>query len=387
MKKLLFIILASLAVTACKVDPKEELAGYYDCELSFPANAQSHPKSLELQAALEKQIERGFPGATMLVKSPEGLFMGAAGKADIGLDVDMEICHKHLVASISKVYTATVTYALVDQGLLDLDKTAADYLDQKWMSRLANADIATLKHLLGHRSGIPDYLETAKFDLDMINDPYSDWDQEDQIAYAFDVDAYFAPDAEYYYSNTNFVLLGMVAEKVSGKPLGQLYREYIFSKLDLKNSYYDAENPIPPGTVKGYIDLFTNGNVIDNESIYQNELHNGDGGIATNTQDMMLFFEGLRSGKLLSEASYAQMTDWFPLDDWGDQIKNGYGLEYYDTPLGEAYGHTGGIYGFISIMLYIPERDMTFIIYLNAMAGTLAGAASDIIDEMYEVVK
>lgn len=323
----------------------------------------------------------------MLVQSPEGLFMGTAGKADIAMDVNLEPCHKHLIASISKVYTATVTYKLIEQGLISLDGKATDYLTYDWIDRLANADKATIAQLLSHQSGIFDYLQPAAFDLEIINAPYKGWNKEDQIKYALDQDAYFDPGVDYSYSNTNFVLLGMIAEAVSGKPLGQLYREFIFAPLELKNSYYDESDPIPAGTAKGYLDLYTNGNVINNESLYQNELYNADGGIATNVQDMLTFFTALRTGRIISEDSYKKMTDWFPLLDYGDQTANGYGLEYFDSPIGEGFGHTGGIYGFTSIMLYVPDRDMTFIAIVNSIGGELDGLARDLQDASFDLIQ
>jgi D-alanyl-D-alanine carboxypeptidase len=383
MKKTALCILLALMVASCKIDPKAEMADYYTCELSAEDPGDSHPKSLEFEAMLNEYVNRGLPGAVLLVDGPEGFFMEAAGMADVGLDVRMEPCHKLLIASISKMYTATVVYRLVDDGMIDLEKTAADYLNQDWIDRLANADEATLKQLLAHQSGIPDYLQPTAFDLEMINAPYKDWGVEDQMEYALGKAADFSPGTSYNYSNSNFVLLGLVAEAVSGKSLRQLYTEFIFAPLGLKNSYFDVEEPIPSGTAKGYVDLYSNGNIIEFESVYQNELYNGDGGIAATAQDMLIYFDALRGGQLISADSWAQMTTWFPLEGWGSQTFNGYGIELYDTEAGPGWGHTGGIYGFSSIMLYFPEKNTTMILLVNGLAGKIGDIESELLDAVF----
>jgi len=137
------------------------------------------------------------------------------------------------------------------------------------------------------------------------------------------------------------------------------------------SAYYSNDNIIKDDTVKGYVDLYGNGQYAESTFLYRDELGTADGGIGINAYDLGIFYENLLKGNIISEASLNQMTDWFDLpNDWVDEdfghFQNGMGLEHNKTPYENSVGHTGGIDGFLSIAQYFPESDKTFILLVNS---------------------
>lgn len=378
-----------LLFAACKREIVPVEASFYDCEVSFADSSDVHPKAAALQSLLQEKVAEGLPGAIMLVKDADGLWIGADGYADVGHQIPMEKCHKHLIASISKPFTAAVIFKLVEEGLISLDQKSTDFLESSFTSRIANAEEATIKQMLAHTSGIPDYLDGINYDLAIFNQPYWKWEQEAILKFAFVRKATNAPGEAYYYSNTNYTLLGMIIEEVTGLSLSQAYQQYVFDPLGL-DSYYDIDPAIPPGTVKGHLDVYSNGELMQSEHLYENELRTGDGGISASAYDLMVFIESLMDGKLVNDSSLSQMTDWFPVfgpayNDY-DQSQNGYGLEYFITPAGDAIGHTGGIYGFSSVVHYFPEKDMTFVLLVNGVGGKISEIDGALTMKAFELI-
>ena len=367
MKKLVYVLLM-LVLLSCGQDA-DLPATYYECQFAFPDSSLNHPKAAIYQDILDRNRKKGIIGAAMMVKDADGVWLGSSGKADLSANVDVAPCNRFLIASISKSFTATTIFKLVDQGLLTINDPVNRWISREITDNLANANESTVKQLLNHTSGIPDYI-TLQYDLDRINVEDNKWRQEDILKYAYGKKATHNVGETYYYSNTNYLLLGMIIEKVSGLILSKAYKSLLFSPLGLESAHYSTTHPIPTGTVKGYIDLYGNGQYAESQFLYEDELNTGDGGIAINAYDLGVFFESLLNGKVVSSESLEVMTTYEDLpSDWVDEdfghFKNGHGLEYNKTPYGNSVGHTGGIDGFASIAQYFPEQNATFILLIN----------------------
>ena len=371
MKKLTITLVTCCLLVFCFSCEKDEVFEpvKYECDFTFPDSSELHPNASVYQTILDNNIKQGLVGATLLVKDSHGLWMGASGKSDIASSIEVQPCNRFLIASISKVFTASAIFRYIDEGLISLEDPVNQWLDEDVVAKVANTDKATIGQLLNHTSGIPDYY-TLQYLLDILNKKHNKWLHEDILEYAYGLDANNAPGEAYYYSNSNYLLLGMILENVSGLPLDRVYEEEIFIPLILTSAYFDMEDPIPADVVKGYADLYGNGQLVESEFLFKDELGTGDGGIVMNNYDLAMFFEGLMKGDLVSFESLGQMTDWFDLPEgWGyDALsftQNGSGLQHYTTPYGNAVGHTGSIYGFYSIAQYFPEQDATFILLTN----------------------
>ncbi len=361
---LLFNLLIITIFFGCTDDPAVP-SDTYACDI--PDDAQTdHPDAGRLQMALEEATANGLIGQVAVIRNNEGTFMGAAGKADLASDIDMEVCHRMIIASCTKTFTATLIFQLAEEGLIDLNEPVSTYLPAAWIARTGNAHRASILQVLSHRSGIPDYY-TARFELDRLDKFSNHFTGLDILAYTDDLEPEFEPGTTYSYSNTNYLLLGLVIEQILNTNLDNAFREAFFEPLGMASASFPDGSP--DDMIKGY-GAITDDRVIETERLYGDELGSGDGGLVMNTYDLATFIRALGSGQLLSPTSFAQMTDWFDLPDyWTDSdygfSRNGFGLEYYQTPHGPAFGHFGGVDGFNSIMLYFPEQQTTFATMIN----------------------
>ncbi|MEL6193740.1 MAG: serine hydrolase [Bacteroidota bacterium] len=385
-KLISYILLLTLSVSAISC-AEEELAptGALVCQTSaFPTN--THPKANEFQAIIDKYGAEGIAGQSLMVDGPSGFWLGTAGKADIASDTDMQSCHKLIIASCTKTFTASIIFLLVEEGRLNLSDKLSDYLPAELLDDVANAKEAEIQFILSHRSGIPDFY-TNEFELDRLNTFHNNFSQEDMLDYTRGRKAETTIGGEYSYSNTNYLLLGMLLEEVLGKPLAQIYEERLFIPLGLDDSDFVSE--VPDDLASGYFPY--NGNALyEAERLYGDELGSADGGIISTAYDMGRFMKMLAEGEVVNSQSLQKMTDWFDIPDEGDEddetkfTRNGFGLEYYETPEGITYGHTGAVDGFYTLMFYFPEQQTTFIYQING--GTNFDAWLDAVDELRKVL-
>lgn len=363
-QKIIFIISTVLVLHACE-KPVLLDKSIYDCSLSFADESASHPDINALQSAIDL-IPEHVVGVQAGVKMNGKVWIGAAGMADIPNNVPMEKCHMLMVGSISKLFTTTLIYQLQDEGLLSIDDLAREYLSQDLISELANTDQATLKHLLNHTSGIPDYLAVKAF-VDAINIDNYLLTQEEKLAYAFGKNATNDVGEAYSYSNSNYVLLGLIIENLRGMDLWDAVDEFIVQPLNLTNTKMGTEmDPIPEGTARPYI-ATRNGKFMD---IMQNAVADaatGDGGMSTNMQDLIVFIEALFTGQLTSLEAVEQMKE---VTDVGERFDAGVGIEIFTSEDGRVgYGHSGSTSAYNAFTAYFPEEDAILAWGFNAVSS------------------
>lgn len=366
MNKSLFLLLL-LSLFACQ-EAEQIGPEIYECTLSFPDNSATHPQNTELTAALSL-LPSISPGVQIAVTSHTGTHWTAAqGMANIPEQVALEPCHKHMIGSISKVYTSVLVLQLQDEGILSIDDPLRDWLDASLIGEIENADQVSLKQLLNHTSGIRDYLAAEQY-LNALNQPYFRETQSEKLRYVYGKSAYHTPGERYTYSNTNYVLLGLVVEKARNMPLWEVVKQHITDPLGLDNTEMGThDQPLPTGTVRPY--GYSRKQYRDIMSLAVSDGATGDGGIASNMQEVNAFAEALFSGQLLSEAAFKQMTqeliiitDENEMDfpNWPDE-GYGLGISLWNTPYGKAYGHTGGTSSFDTYWFYFPEKQISLSI-------------------------
>jgi len=379
-KSLFGILIVALFITSCEKNVVLPLDNY-SCDAPFQDTSNIHPNASKYQSILETYRKNGLVGAVLLVKDKHGLWVGADGKADIASGIDVKPCNQFLIASISKVFTSAAVYRYIDKGVLSLEDPINKWIEESITNKVENANEAQIKHLLAHTSGIVDYY-TLQMVLDNANNTFNDWTKEEILTFVYGKKATNAVGEAYYYSNTNFLLLSMILERASGLSFEEVYQQEVFDPLGLSSAYYSETQFIPDGCVKGYFDLYGNGQFVESDFFYEDELGiGGDGGIAINAYDIAHFFEQLMTSNLLTSTSLAEMTNWFDLPEayhWEPygQTENGFGIEKFNTQYGYAVGHSGGIAGFSSLALYFPEDEMTYVFLTNSI-GNEAGNDSE----------
>jgi D-alanyl-D-alanine carboxypeptidase len=269
------------------------------------------------------------------------------------------------IASMSKTFVAVTALLMAEDGLLDLDDPAVDYLPEEVVTNIANLEGesgVTLRQLLAMQSGIDDYLGTEAFWAKVEDDPTFAWTTPEALTYGYGMEALFAPGEQVSYSNTNYLLIQLALEEAGDAPLHELVRDYILDPLAMTNTYTQAFEAAPRADdsilVNGYLDIEGDG-IIDDVSGVNDGFGLGDGALVSTTADLTTFYRALLADRtLLSDESLAEMMT-FAEDDFGGY---GLGLAQWETDHGTAYGHSGGVVGFLSIGVYLPDADVTIMV-------------------------
>jgi len=374
MNKLLILLMAILFLYACRegenIDPS-----FYTCEFSFPDSSLTQPEHQQYQNLLDEIISNGVVGITMSVYKPQsGMWVGAGGMADLHNTVSMQPCNISRVGSTVKMYTAVTVLKLQEEGKLNLDDKITDYLDGDVIDKIENADEATIRQLLQHSSGIYNYIQNLVFQTASTNDLIREWKPEDLLQYAYHKNAYFPPGDDVAYSNTNYIMLGMLIEKIEGKPFYDVFEEKLFSPLGLTLTQFAAEDPVPDGIVRGYIDLYSNLQVLESTYFSGWDYYTADGGLISNPYDMNRFFLELMRGHVINTNSLDEMQTWITPKEQDSEffpIQYGLGIFRIETPQGIAYMHSGDAIGYYANMIYFPDDSTTIVYAVNSNYGKI----------------
>lgn len=250
---------------------------------------------------------------------------------------------KYRIGSITKMFTATLVFQLVEAGKLKL----TDTLD-KFFPNIPNASKITVANLLNHRSGLYNFTGDADYRTWMTQ-PKT---QNEMLAVISKSKPDFEPNAKADYSNSNYVLLGYIVEKAGKKSYQTLLKEKITSKIGLTNTSLGGKTNA--NADESYSYNFTGDWKPATET--DMSIPGGAGAIISTPTDLTKFIEALFGGKLISENSLNQMKT----------VTEGYGMGMFQYPLDgkKAFGHTGGIDGFNSMLIYVPEEKLS-IAYIS----------------------
>jgi D-alanyl-D-alanine carboxypeptidase len=283
------------------------LAPMFGCSPTTPADVEEG-----LESALEKVVRKDdqVRHAVLHVASPTLGLNGtwAQGVANTNVDVPMTADTPFLSASVGKLFTATTVFTLVDDGLLDLDVPITTWLDDARVDQLpveGDPRDLTLRHLLTHRSGLPDYFggsgEAARVDgappvLELlVEEPDRSWTPDRTVAYATD---HFAPVGRpgegFAYSDTNYDLIGLVVEAATERSFTSVVRERVLDPLALEQTWYHQVEEPPAGTPALADAWIEEHNIVGTPAL---SVDWAGGGLATTTSDLALFLRALEEGR------------------------------------------------------------------------------------------
>ncbi len=361
MKRLFLMAILLMGMLACVKVPIEHTA---DCTYT-PGNP--HPKALAYQAVLDEYTTKGLPGIVALVRDSQGLWVGTAGKADIGKNIPMRPCIISKAASITKTFIGTLALKLASAGKFSLDDPISKWLPAEVVTHVKNVNGATIRQLLNHTTGIAEVIEDSKFYLSVLNNPSREWTEADLIKFVYDDDPVFPLGTDVSYSNTNFLLLAMVIEASTGRDHAELLNEMVIQPLNLSNTYYYWHNPVPKNVAQGYFDLYNNGTIL-NVTNFNTGSGNGYGGVYSNVFDLQTFIEALvRNKTVLSSDMLTQMLT-FTKPEGTTNRANGLGIfkDFLErAPDQYAYGHRGRDLGYTADLFWFPEKDYTMAYLIN----------------------
>lgn len=309
-------------------------------------------------AVLTKYIPVDGPGAAVIVsQNGQVLFQGAAGLANIEHDVKLTTGSVFRLGSITKQFTAAAIMMLQEQKKLSI----TDDIHQYVPSFPTEGNTVTIEHLLTHTSGIANYTNDHDLFEREIQVPVS----LDQMLVRFEEHPMILKTGEAMrYSNTGYVLLGKIIEVASGQSYSNFIEQEIFKKLEMKSSRYGGFQIIP-NRANGY-DMSPQGLV--NASHIDMTWPHAAGSLLSTVGDLDIWFKALRSGKLISKESYQQMVTPFKLND-GSLSNYGFGLGIQKLNQYDAISHSGGIPGFVTHAIYLPEEDLYIAVLTNLSSG------------------
>ncbi|MGB8984409.1 MAG: serine hydrolase domain-containing protein [Anaerolineales bacterium] len=330
-----------------------------------------------LQAILDEDVNRiRVPGLQAFVRTPEGkTWSGTSGTTDLARDHLLRRDHVLRVGSVTKTFTAVLILKLVEEGRLSLDDPI-----EKWFPGFPSAEAITVRHLLNQSSGIPEII--PKVMLKSII-PSTSWEPEELVDIVDEEKPNFAPGSRFEYSNTNYILLGRIAEEASGKPAVQLLHEQIIDPLDLEHTYFIPYEKAPVELVPGFdrdISSFPGMlNISPDNSSWATAAFTS-GALASTADDLGVFYESLFAGSLLPPSKMTEMTTFIPASNPGFSEQTGYGLGLMQLEVDgqELIGHVGQFMGSTAIAMYAPDKHYLIVVTSNLSNASLVEVLADL---------
>lgn len=300
-------------------------------------------------------FDKDGPGGTVLaVKGDSVIYRDAFGKANIELDVKMKPGDDFRIGSITKQFTACAILKLAEEGKLSLQnsitKFIPDYPTQGYS--------ITIEHLLTHTSGIKNYTGIPKLDVNMKR---IDISPKELIDFFKNEPLDFEPGTQFRYSNSGYILLGYIIEKVSGKAYGEYIADNFFKVLGMEHSFYDDPSAIINGRVNGYKKF--NG-TYKNADFLSMTLPYAAGSLVTNIDDLYKWYRSLINYTIVSKKSVQQAFTSYKLSN-GKQTGYGFGWEVGNIQGAYAVKHVGRINGFVTFALFLPREKILVFIFSN----------------------
>ena len=343
--------------------------------------APSAPGALEarLQATFDELHKAGqFPGGTAGIALPDGRVLAlAVGVSDRAAGTRMKPTDRLLLGSVGKTYVSAVALQLVHEGRFALDDPISKYLgSEPWFTRLPNAAKITVRQLMTHTSGLVRYELNPKFTADLSASPDKTWTPEERLSYLFDARAPFEPGEGWDYSDTNYIVLGMIIERTGGGPYYEQLRKRILGPFGLQDTV-PVESRTVPGLVQGYAGANnpfggTDEMIKDGRFAVNPQFEWTGGGLAVTASDLAKWAKLLYEGKAVDPSLMDDLLDGVPAR-LGPETKYGLGVIIRPTALGVTYGHSGFMPGYQTDVMYFPALKTAIAVQVNSSVPRSTG--------------
>ena len=326
----------------------------------------------ELQLKLDEWHKAAkFPGATLGVVLPNGESFGlAVGYSDRDAKMPMKPDDRMLAGSTGKTFAAATALQLVKEGKIDLDAKVEKYLgSEPWFARLPNAKDITVRQLMNHTSGLVRYEFKDQFTKDLTANPDKVWKPAELIAYLLGEKAPFEAGKGWDYSDTNYIVLGMIIEKVTGKRFYDEANRRVVKPLRLLNTI-PQDGPRIKGLVQGYAGANNpfggrDAMITDGKFAINPQFEWTGGGWASTSEDLARWAKMMYEGKAFDASLVPVMLDGVPAK-LGRDAKYGLGVIIRPTQAGLTYGHSGFFPGYMTDMMYFPDGRFAVAVQVNS---------------------
>lgn len=359
------------------------------------------PAAIEdpFQVALETlQAEFNFPGATAAYVSANGDVVTAfTGLADREAEAGMDGETRMLAASIGKTMVAATVLALAQEGIVSLDTPVSRWLgDREWYTRLANHDTVTLRHLLTHTGGIADHVYSERFAAALARrwrEPGNPFTPEELVAFILDEPALHVAGQGWAYSDTGYILVGLVLEQASGQGYFDLIRQRFLLPLALTDTA-PADRRALPRLAAGYtapdnpFGLPEKSLREDGSLAWHPGLEWTGGGLISSARDLARWGHVLFTGKALAEEYLGPLLHSVPVDPSRPAASYGLGVAIYDRDsANHVYGHAGWIPGYTSSLRHYTADGLTIALQINTDVGIYGQAVTQMETRLHEAAR
>jgi D-alanyl-D-alanine carboxypeptidase len=343
-------------------------------------------KQVQIQKILNQwRAQSGIPSATLSVLLPNQThpITFTSGTASSAQSEKTKKDTLFQAGSITKSFTSTIILKLEAEGKLNINDPITRYLPQysRWHT-------VTIRQLLNHTSGIFNYTETAAFNRIRKNNPQAEFTPEEIVRLASEHRNYFSPGEGWKYSNTNYVLAGMIIQKVMGQPIESVMNHYLHdrTKFNLSNTFYLVRL-----YTNAFVSKMAHGYSSEGRDVTRDSMSwaNTAGAIVSTTEDLLTWWQGLFRNKILPSQQMAQMMSLVCEDTSrtcragksmshlsNAQIGKGYGLgiiqsAYGSSKTGTVWWHNGSTKGYKAIVMWYPKSNIYMALTINRDPGYL----------------
>ena len=318
-----------------------------------------------------------FPGAILGFVLPDGRSGSVSvGLADVEQKTALKPSDRMLAGSIGKTYVSAVMLQLVEEGKVNLDTRIERWFrGDSWFPRVPNAKDITLRMLMNHSSGIPEHVLNKDFIAEMRKDPDRIWKPEELLTYILDAKPLFPAGKGWSYADTNYILVGMIYERITRKTVYGEVQRRILTPLKLERTI-PSDRRVLTDVITGYSMPnspfgFEGRVIVDGKFIINPQMEWTGGGFASTAEDLARWAKLLYEGKVLRDETLAQMLEGVAANEGrGSGAGNKYGLAVQIRPseFGVSYGHGGWFPGYISEMEYFPQHKVAVAVQFNTDA-------------------
>jgi CubicO group peptidase (beta-lactamase class C family) len=328
------------------------ISGYF-ASICFAAEPSFAERAAQ---RLGEAVKGDTPGLAVLVaRDGEILLQAGYGLADLEKKSPITPETKFRIGSVSKQFTAAAVLKLAEQGKLSLDDSLAKYFPD-----FPAGDKVTLRQLLTHTSGLHSYTDKPEF-IGRVKEPIK---PAELIAWFQNDKPDFAPGEGFHYNNSAYFLLGEIVAKVSGKSFAEHLKETFFDPLEMANTGIYVNSAAPEGMAHSY--SFAN-EKFEPALDWDMSWAGGAGAIYSTVGDLFRWNEALFGGRVLSDASLKAATTPVELPPNVDGMNYGYGLMMLNVKRLPAVGHGGGLNGWSTYLVRLPEQKCTVVVLANAL--------------------
>ncbi|MEO6828123.1 MAG: serine hydrolase domain-containing protein, partial [Microbacteriaceae bacterium] len=330
-------------------------------------------------AAVFDDVRVSAPAVIVGVRSPKGTWTKAYGVADLATGAMATPQMHQRIASITKTFVGTVVLQLADQGKLSLGDPIDNYVPN-----VPNGSHITLRQLITMTSGLPNYSDNPHWGADFLSDTAAAWTPDRLLEDAWGMPTSFPPGSNMEYSNTNFVLLGLVVKRVTGQSVGDAIQTRILNPLRLTATTYPTDSAIPSPHLDGYSLPLTVYSGADPSNKWVNATNwnpssaGAAGAMISRVDDLLNWGRVLATGRgILPEPAQVQRLKSFATSTLGTGEFYGEALMCKDGWI----GHNGNIPGYNSMVRYNPQTDTTIVVEATGLDGTVTPPRVFVIEE------